>query len=123
MIAPAALQAIAAFNLICTGTLRTGPIGLALPEAGGEPYTITYRIDLAGNLWCSDDCASLEPLVLVTDTELLLRESHVPTGGRTTIVGRQIGLFADTSIDGNTATLRSGRCEQGAFTGFPVRTI
>jgi hypothetical protein len=116
-----ALTAIAAFNLICTGTLRTGPLGLALPEAGGEPYTITYRIDLASNRWCSDECASLEPVVLVTDTEILLRESHVPSGGRTTIVGRVVGLFADTSIEGNIATLRSGRCEQGQFTGFPVR--
>lgn len=116
-----ALTALAAFNLICTGTLRTGPIGLAMPEAGGEPYTITYRVDLASNLWCSDECASLEPIVLVTDTELLLREAHVPSGGRTTIVGRLVGLFADTSIDGNIATLRSGRCEQAPFTGFPVR--
>ena len=88
-----ALTAIAAFNLICTGTLRTGPLGLAMPEAGGEPYTITYRIDLASNLWCSDECASPEPIVLVTDTEILLREAHVPSGGRTTIVGRHDRAF------------------------------
>ena len=70
-------------------------------RGGRRALTITYRVDLASNLWCSDECASPEPVVLVTDTELLLRESHVPSGGRTTIVGRLIGLFADTSIDGN----------------------
>jgi hypothetical protein len=115
-----ALQAIAAFNLVCTGTLRTGPVGLALPEAGGAPFAITYRVDLASNLWCSDDCATPEPLALVTDTELLLREAHRPSGSHIIIVGRQLGLFADTFINGNTATLRSGRCEQAAFTGFPI---
>ena len=47
----AALQVAAAFNLVCTGTARTGPLGLALPEAGGTPFAITYRIDLDGNSW------------------------------------------------------------------------
>jgi hypothetical protein len=120
MIAQAALQAIAAFNLVCTGTVRTGPVGIALPEAGGAPFAITYRVDLASNLWCSDACEEAEPLALVTDTELLLREDHRPSGGHIIIVGRQLGLFADTYINGTTATLRSGRCVQGPFTGFPI---
>jgi len=115
-----ALQAIAAFNLICTGTLRTGPIGLAMPEAGGEPFAITYRVDLASRTWCSDACESPEPLALVTDTEIMLREDHRPTGSHIIIVGRQLGLFADTFINGSIATLRSGRCEQAEFTGFPI---
>jgi hypothetical protein len=116
----AALPAIAAFNLICTGTLRTGPIGLAMPEAGGEPFTITYRVDLASRTWCSDACDSPERLALVTDTEILLREDHGSTQSHVIIVGRQLGLFADTFINGTTATLRSGRCEQAEFTGFPI---
>lgn len=121
MIAPA-VAAIAAFNLICTGTLRTGPVGLAMPESGGEPFAITYRIDLASRLWCSDACDEPEPLALVTDTEIMLREAHRPNGSHVIIVGRQLGLFADTFINGSTATLRSGRCEQAPFTGFPIAT-
>jgi len=120
MVAQAALQAIAAFNLICTGTARTGPVGLAMPEAGGEPFTITYRVDLASRSWCSDECAATETLALVTDTEFLLREDRRANGSHVIIVGRQLGLFADTFIDGATATLRSGRCEQTPFTGFPI---
>jgi hypothetical protein len=119
MIAPA-LQAIAAFNLVCTGTLRTGPVGLALPESGGEPFAITYRVDLASRSWCSDACDATEPLALVTDTEILLREDHRANGSHVIIVGRLLGLFADTFINGNVATLRSGRCEQATFTGFPI---
>ena len=115
-----ALQAIVAFNLVCTGTVRTGPIGIALPESDGAPFAITYRVDLASNLWCSDACEAAEPLALVTDTELLLREDHSPGGGHIIIVGLQLGLFADTYINGTTATLRSGRCEQARFTGFPI---
>jgi len=118
-----ALQTLAAFNLVCTGTVRTGPIGLALPEAGGAPFAITYRVDLASRLWCSDECAETESLALVTDTEFLLREDHRATGSHVIIVGRQLGLFADTFIDGTTATLRSGRCEQAPFTGFPIPTV
>ena len=119
MTAPAVL-AIAAFNLICTGTLRTGPVGLAMPEGGGEPFAITYRVDLASRLWCSDECAQAEPLALVTETEILLRQDHRASGSHVIIVGRQLGLFADTFIEGATATLRSGHCAQAPFTGFPV---
>jgi hypothetical protein len=115
-----ALQTLAAFNLVCTGTMRTGPVGLALPEAGGEPFAITYRVDLASRQWCSDECAETQALALVTDTEFLLREDHRADGSHVIIVGRQLGLFADTFITGNTATLRSGRCEQAPFTGFPI---
>ncbi|HEV2816852.1 MAG TPA: hypothetical protein VGW40_06485 [Allosphingosinicella sp.] len=122
MIPAAALPAIAAFNLICTGTLRTGPVGLAMPEASGEPFTITYRVDLASRTWCSGDCAETEPLADVTDTEITLREAYRPTGSHVIIVGRLVGIFADTAIDGTTATLRSGRCAQAAFTGFPIPT-
>jgi hypothetical protein len=115
-----ALQAVAAFNLVCTGTVRTGPVGIALPEAGGTPYTITYRVDLAGNQWCSDNCDTTEPLALVTDGEILLREDHRPDGSHVIIVGRHLGLFADTAIAGRTAILRSGTCVQAPFTGFPI---
>lgn len=116
----AALPAIAAFNLICTGTLRTGPVGLALPESAGEPYTVTYRIDLASRTWCEADCAETEPLADVSETELTLRESYRPAGSHVIIVGRLAGIFADTAIEGRIATLRSGRCEQAPFTGFPI---
>jgi len=117
----AALQAIAAFNLVCGGTMRTGPLGLALPESGGAPFAITYRIDLDRQLWCSDACDTTEPIASVLDGQILLREQYDPNGSRVIAFTPATGRFTDTRIEGETATLRSGVCEAAPFTGFPVR--
>ena len=100
--------------------MRTGPIGLALPEKGGEPFAITYRVDLAGRQWCEDGCAITEPLASADASEVVLRDEQGPDGSHYVRIGRQSGLFTDTLIEGTTATLRSGRCEEAPFTGFPV---
>jgi hypothetical protein len=76
----AILPVIAAFNLICSGAMRTGPVGLALPEQSGEPFTITYRIDLDAGRWCSDTCRETEPLASVFEGRILLRDRHEPDG-------------------------------------------
>ena len=114
----AALQLVAAFNLVCSGTLRSGPLGQALPEQGGEPFTITYRIDLEGRYWCSGACEATEPVAAVIGGQIVLREQHHPAGSNVIIVTPVTGRFTDTLIDGNTATLRSGSCEPAPFTGF-----
>lgn len=115
-----AVQAIAAFNLVCSGTVRSGPIGMALPEEGGEPFTITYRIDLGNQTWCSDGCASTETVAAIVNGEILLRDRHVASGSHVIVVTPGTGRFADTLIEDNVATLRSGRCEPAAFDGFPL---
>jgi len=117
----AALQIAAAFNLICTGTARTGPLGLALPEAGGAPYAITYRIDLDGNSWCSDACDATQPLVSASAEEIVLRETHAGAGSHVIRFLPGTLRFTDTLIVGDTATLRSGVCEAEAFSGFSGR--
>jgi len=117
----AALQVAAAFNLVCGGTMRTGPLGLALPESGGAPFAITYRIDLDRQLWCSDACDTTEPVASVLDGRIILREHYNPLGSSVITFDPASGRFADTRIDGETATLRSGVCEAARFTGFPVR--
>lgn len=116
----AALPLAAAFNLICAGTLRSGPIGMALPEADGAPLTVTYRIDLGSRLWCADDCAAQEPLADVNDDQIILRETHDPAGGNTIAFTPATGRFTDTLIVGTQATLRSGMCQVAPFSGFPV---
>lgn len=118
-----ALQLAAAFNLVCAGTLRTGPIGLALPEANGAPFTITYRIDLGSRLWCADACAAQEPLADVNADQIVMREIHDPAGGNTIAFTPVTGRFTDTEIVGNQATLRSGVCQVVPFSGFPVQTV
>lgn len=117
----AGLQMIAAFNLACSGTMRSGPIGLALPEEEGEPFTIVYRIDLDGRRWCSGECDTVEPLASLAGGEIVLRDRHDPAGSSVVRFLPGTGRFTDTLIVGNTATLRSGTCEPAAFTGFPIR--
>ena len=114
----AALQMVAAFNLTCSGTVRSGPLGQALPEQEGEPFAITYRIDLGAQLWCSDACAATEAVASAIGEQIVLREQHHSAGSNVIIVTPAAGRFTDTLIDGDTATLRSGSCELAPFTGF-----
>jgi hypothetical protein len=116
----AILPVIAAFNLICSGTMRTGPVGLALPEQDGEPFTITYRIDLDSRRWCSDSCAETEALDSVFEGQIVLRDQHEGDGSNVVTIIPAMGRFTDTLIEGSTATLRSGTCEPQTFTGFPL---
>ena len=115
-----ALQVIAAFNLICSGTLRSGPVGLALPEQDGEPFTITYRIDLDARRWCSDACAETEALDSVVEGQILLRDQHDADGSNVVTIFPAQRRFTETLIEGDRATLRSGTCDPVPFSGFPV---
>jgi hypothetical protein len=117
-----ALQLAAAFNLVCAGTVRTGPIGIALPESVGDPIDETYRIDLGARLWCRGDCTRVEPLGELTQSYAVLRDSHEESGGHFIMVELPSGIFADTEIVDSEATLRSGRCRRTSFGGFPVLT-
>ena len=116
----AALPVALAFNLICSGTMRSGPIGLALPEQDGEPFTITYRIDVDGRRWCSDECGDVEPLAEIAEGQIVLRDRHDPDGSDVVTIFPAQRRFTDTSILGNVATLRSGTCDPEPFTGFPL---
>jgi hypothetical protein len=114
------VQAIAAFNLVCSGTVRSGPIGLALPEQDGQPFTITYRIDIDARRWCSDACETVESLAYIAEGQIVLREQHYPSGSSVVTIIPATGRFTDTLIEGDRATLRSGTCRVEAFTGFPL---
>ena len=116
----AILPVVAAFDLVCSGTMRTGPVGLALPEQDGEPFTITYRIDLDARRWCSDDCADTEPLGTIFEGQILLRDQHDADGSSVVTIIPATRRFTDTAIQGNVATLRSGTCVPAPFSGFPI---
>jgi hypothetical protein len=117
-----ALEAALAFNLVCSGTVRTGPLGLVMPEAGGEPVAITYRVDLEARLWCSDACETTERLDSVFEGVIVLRDLHYPAGSSVIMVNPATGRFSDTRVEWNRATLTSGACEVAPFTGFLGRT-
>jgi hypothetical protein len=116
------LQIALAFDLICSGTLRSGPVGLALPEQAGEPFTISYRIDLDARRWCSEACAETEPLASIFEDQILLRDRHDQDGSNVVTIFPAARRFTDTLIEGNRATLRSGTCTPARFSGFPLST-
>ena len=118
MFAPALHLAIV-FDLVCSGSQRTGPVGLALPEADGEPVSVTYRIDLDSRTWCSDDCAARETVSSVFEGVIVLRDDHDSEGSNVVMINPGTGRFTDTRIEGDTATLTSGTCAAARFSGFP----
>lgn len=105
-----AVQTVAALNLVCAGTVRTGPVGLALPESQGEAFDIVYRIDLAARTWCADACESREPIALVGDGYIVLRDRQEADGSHVITLFPPANRFTDTLIQGDRTTLRSGRC-------------
>lgn len=117
-----ALEAVLAFNLVCSGTVRTGPLGLVMPEAGGDPIEITYRVDLDARLWCSGPCDATERLDTVFEGVIVLRDQHYPAGSNTIMITPSTGRFSDTRVEWNSATLISGTCVRAPFTGFLNRT-
>jgi|GEM_PF-5912866 len=118
----AALEAALAFNLVCSGMARTGPLGLVMPEAGGDPVAITYRVDLDARLWCSGACETVERLDSVFEGVIVLRDRHYPAGSSVIMVNPATGRFTDTSVEWTRATLISGACEVAPFGGFVDRT-
>ena len=119
MLLAAALQAALAFNLVCTGTERAGPLGLALPDSAATPFEASYRIDLDLRRWCSDACAQTEAVGDIVLAQILLRDEHGPEGSHVIIFNPATGVLTDTLNEGERMVLRHATCRREAFTGFP----
>src|ERR1044072_9330720 len=98
MIAALALEAALAFNLVCSGMVRTGPVCLAMPEASGAPMAVTYRIDLDARLWCSDACGATEPVDTVFEGMIVLRDSHTLGGSSLVMINHGESTFSALRI-------------------------
>jgi hypothetical protein len=114
-----ALQAALAFNLVCTGTERAGPLGLAIPESAATPFETSYRIDLDLRRWCSDACTEVEELGDVVLARILLRDRHSPEGSHVIIFDPASGRLTDTLNEGDRMVLRHASCTRAPFAGFP----
>lgn len=119
MLLAAALQAALAFNLVCTGTERAGPLGLSIPESAGTPFESSYRIDLDLRRWCRDECAETEAVGDVVLARILLRDRHSPEGSHVIIFDPATGALTDTLNEGNRMVLRHASCRREPFAGFP----
>ena len=119
MVLAAALQAALAFNLVCTGTERAGPLGLSLPDDTATTWEISYRIDLDLRRWCSDACAETEAVGDVMLAQILRRDRHGPEGSHVIIFDPASGRLTDTLNHNERMVLRRATCTRADFTGFP----
>ena len=119
MLLTATLQAALAFNLVCTGTERAGPLGFAVPESAATPFEISYRIDLDLRRWCSDACAETEEVGEVVLAQILLRDRHSPEGSHVITFDPATGRLTDTLNHNDRMVLRNASCARADFTGFP----
>lgn len=113
--------AVAAFNLICTGTFTSGKIlEIGQPESAVK---LVLRIDLDSNRWCFGDCRSTAVIKQVADTSIIFRMAKDDDGDDLFSVNRETGDFIDRTRNFaiNWITMTRGNCEKAPFTGFPVR--
>jgi hypothetical protein len=121
-----AVAAVAAFNLVCSGTTTKTDYNGSKSEA----YTATYRVDTAARLWCLDDdnaCKSPEPLVDISPVSIKFVDATTDKPDQyfryVDQVNRETGAHQSLIISGRDAQIRivkkEGHCEPTAFSGFP----
>lgn len=115
---------LAAFNLICTGTLTSKSVD----QEAATPYSIEYRVSLDDGLWCDGDCKVIKQIYEVQPTQLTLMDfrGFGPLGNQWTSVrvNRETGKHnAVESFNQGTPSVSlskwDGTCERKEFSGFP----
>lgn len=118
------IAALAAFNLICTGTLTSK----SAQDEEAKPYSTTYRIDLENGQWCEGDCRTIKPIQDIQPTQLVLidRNSFGVLGRQWSNIrlDRETGKHVATESLGIGTEFASlsqweGQCERAEFSGFP----
>lgn len=120
-----ALQAVTAFNLVCTGTQTTGladpsaPIGIR--GARERPITDIYRVDLEHMRWCAGACSQTNDISSVTGKEIVLESTQNEAGGINTLISinRESGRYLFSNNMGRMIDGRFGTCERAPFGGMP----
>ena len=116
----AALAAVAAFNLVCSGTTFIGDI----KKENQSAYSETFRIDLDERRWCAGTCETTNQVFSVSTTEIILKlEQDKETGYESFIsLNRENGSILDRNkINYQLIYMHTGKCERAPFTGFPAR--
>lgn len=112
-----ALQAAAAFNLVCTGTTILNHVD------SGRAQEVILRVDLESGRFCFDDCGVVEPIARLSETEIVFQDVNLPaTHGRVLRrMDRATGAYL-LSIESDRLSLgMTGRCVTAPFTGFRRR--
>jgi len=112
--------AVAAFNLVCSGTTHIGDVKKEHQSA----YAQTFRIDLDAQRWCWGKCETTEPIYSVSATEIMLKLAQDKAAGNETFISlnRENGAVLDrTKFNFQLFIMNTGKCEKAAFSGFPAK--
>ena len=116
--------AVAAFNLICTGTSTASAMGLNASQS----YTKVFRIDLATKRYCAGKCSEVYKIDEVRPEILILSRSAESQEGSEHVViseaidrqtGRHWRQFTSTNENDVFKSEFNGSCKRARFTGFP----
>jgi hypothetical protein len=116
------LTAIAAFNLVCTGTHTSGVI--LGQKTRDTPMQTVVRVDLDAKRWCSGDCENTSAIIEVTAIAIIFNQREDKYGDEAFFVNRETGKFTDrTRIwwPAEQVDLTRGTCVKADFSGFPTR--
>jgi hypothetical protein len=118
-----ALQAVIAFNLVCTGTRTSGPptsfFDVSIPQI---PVSFTYHVDLDGRRYCADHCATTAAIVRVTESQIVFRQERTFLNERIFVwLNRATGHFSSTTLAGETVTTVYAECRRAPFTGIRLQ--
>ena len=121
-----AALAATTFNLNCSGLIESTSV-----EAGKnvQPFSTTFRIDLASKRWCEGACTSARDIARFDDNSIILQWDSTGAGLPHTynrmsyIRGTPTGYYSEfrTSVPDREHVYffrREGRCTEGQFTGF-----
>jgi hypothetical protein len=118
-----ALQAVAAFNLFCTGTEVHNP-DLRTRTSSQRPFTEVIRVDLEARRWCSGDCRETFPIAQITNTQIVFASNtsdRAATDWVNVRVHRESGTYLSEMLLSDRISIRNGTCQRAPFTGFPRR--
>lgn len=116
-----AAHAVAAFNLVCSGTSTIREVKRT--EAQTTPYHAVIRVDLSQRRYCLDRCRETFPLAAVSPSQIVLQDGPILGGTVHHAVDRKSGrytLHVNAELGPNGfENLSEGTCERATFGGFP----
>lgn len=117
------LLALAAFNLVCTGTQMSAPNLAEGSKLTNEPFREVYRVNLDSRRWCRDECAQTWALAGLSDTIISVEDAsdYAATPVTFSTVNRESGIYRTLHRDAVSIVMRRGSCKRASFSGLPAR--
>jgi hypothetical protein len=112
----------AQFDLTCSGVVERqlyDPGEGFMKSPVMEPWSGTFRVDMARGLWCQDKCVEVAQPAIAKPQILVLMETDRHGARRRTVFETPDGTLLVLAADGTSIKPVRGRCALGAFTSIP----